>query len=143
MPTGKRRRQKVAGQADSQEEEDDVEEEDNSLDGEDRRPKTTQGRRKLNRLNLVPTGTRTPARGTRTPISGTRSPITGTRSPSIRRQRPLPPAGATVQSEEESATGPRERPTGPTGPSSLLSKIPSFTPTGPAIRVKTLSKVAH
>ena len=136
----------MAGQADSQEEEDDVEEEDNSLDGEDRRPKTTQGRRKLNRLNLVPTGTRTPATGTRTPITGTRSPITGTRSPSRRRQRPLPPAGATVQSEEEeteSATGPREGPTGLTGPSSLLSKIPSFTPTGPAIRVKTLSKVAH
>ena len=131
VPTGKRRRQKVAGQADSQEEEEDVEEEeDNNLDGEDRRPKTTQGRRKLNRLNLVPTGTRTP-------ITGTRSPITGTRSPSRRRQRPLPPAEATVQSEEE------ERPTGPTGPSSLLSQIPSFSPTGPAIRVKTLSKVAQ
>ena len=103
VPTGKRRRQKVRGRGEQEEES--VEE--NDVDEEDRRQDTTQSRRKLNRV------TGTGSRRTPTPAS-----FSGSRGTPRRRLRPSSAAQATDENTES----------------------PTFSQ-GPAIRVKTVSKV--
>ena len=103
VPTGKRRRQKVRGRG----EQEDESVEENDVDEEERRLDTTQSRRKLNRL--AATG------GRRTPTPASFSGIRGTPR---RRLRP----SSTVQATDDN------------------TESPTFSQ-GPAIRVKTVSKV--
>ena len=103
VPTGKRRRQKVRGRG----EQDEESAEENEVDEEDRRQDTTQSRRKLNRV------TGTGSRRTPTPAS-----FSGSRGTPRRRLRPSSAAQATDENTES----------------------PTFSQ-GPAIRVKTVSKV--
>ena len=103
VPTGKRRRQKVRGRG----EQDEETAEENDVDEEDRRQDTTQSRRKLNRV------TGTGSRRTPTPAS-----FSGSRGTPRRRLRPSSAAQATDENTES----------------------PTFSQ-GPAIRVKTVSKV--
>lgn len=104
VPTGKRRRQKVRGRG----EQEDESVEENDVDEEERRLDTTQSRRKLNRLAATG-GRRTP-----TPAS-----FTGIRGTPRRRLRPSSTAQQATDENTES---------------------PTFSQ-GPAIRVKTVSKV--
>ena len=114
MPTGKRRRQKTNERENDQDEED---VEDNNIEEEDRRSETTQSRRKLNRLAT--------SGGRRKPTI--HPAFSGTRAPPRRRVRPQPTDQAVLEQEEtESPNFPQEE-----------EEV-----VGPAIRVKTVSKVS-